>query len=191
MENDNAVALVNLALLAMSAGHNDAAVRSFGSALELRPNMVEACVGLGLAYSRMGEYLKMVDGLRQAIQINPATVRGWAKCSVPGKPKWFSFSPEYAHITGQKIEYLRRLDEADATVRLAAAHISVGHDVAAIKALEYCLGSLAPNYEAAIVLVTLGYLLLKKSDKKAVQELGGNSVLRKMLPKLAKNLFEK
>lgn len=189
MSHDNAVALLNLAIIAMYEGDGRHAVRSFKSALKLNPNLIEAYIGLGLAYSRMGEYVKMVEAFKQAIQIDPATVRKWAKSSIPGKPEWLSFKPEYAHCTGWVAVFLHNLDEADALVRVAATHISRGWDGAAVRPLEYCL-TLAPDYNAAIGLLTIAYLLLESKEKGAAARLGKSSIFKKIIPRLAKSLFK-
>jgi tetratricopeptide (TPR) repeat protein len=188
MGNDNATALVNLALLAMQAGHEEQAIRSFKNALNIRPAIVEAHIGLGLAYSRMGEYVKMAESFAEAIRINPSALRKWAKEAIPSPHEWLSFSPEFAHITGAMTEFLHNLDEADALTRVGAAHIANGADQAAITALEYCL-TLVQDYEAAIVLLTVAYLLLKGRDKGKIVQLGNSSMLKKAAPKLARLIF--
>jgi tetratricopeptide (TPR) repeat protein len=188
MRKDNATALVNLALLAMQAGHEDQAIRSFKNALEIKSDIIEAHIGLGLAYSRAGEYVEMAESFKEAIRINPETVRKWAKVSIPGPHNWLSFSPEYAHLTGKMAEYLRNLDEADALTRLAAAYISNGLDEAAVTPLEYCL-KLVQGYDIAIVLLSIVYLLLKAEDEEKVARLSKTSILKKAAPKLAKMLF--
>lgn len=188
MSKDNAVALLNLAAIALHEGDSDHAVRSFKSALKINPDLIEAYIGIGLACSRMDEYEEMAEAFKQAIQIDSPAVRKWVKSSVRGKPEWLSFKPECAHYTGKMAELVHNLDEADALVRLAASHISRGMDEAAIKALEYCL-TLAPDYNAAIVLLTIAYMLLEEKSKGAAALLDHNSILKKIIPKLAKNLF--
>lgn len=188
MSHDNAVALLNLAIIAMHEGNGDHAVRSFKSALKINPDLIDAYIGMGLAYSRMDKYEEMADAFRQAIQVDPHTVRKWAKSSIPSKPDWLSFKPEYAHYTGKMAEFLHNLDEADALVRVGASHVAQGADEAAIRALEYCL-ALAPDYNAAIVLLTIAYLLLEVKEKGAAPRLGENSRFKTSIPKLAKILF--
>lgn len=188
MSNDNAVALLNLAVIAMYEGDGRHAIRSFKSALKLNPALIEAYIGIGLAHSRMDEYVKMAEAFKQAIRLNPAAVRKWSKSSIPGKPEWLSFKPEYVHCTGWMANFLHNLDEADALVRVAATHISRGWDEAAVGPLEYCL-TLAPDYNAAIGLLTIAYLLLESKKKGVAARLGQNSIFKKSIPKLAKNLF--
>lgn len=189
MSKDNAVALLNLAVIAMYEGEDHHAVRSFKSALKLNPDLIEAYIGMGLAHSRMDEYVEMAEAFRQAIQIDSLAVRKWAKSSILGKPEWLSFKAEYAHYTGKMAELLHSLDEADALVRLAATHISRGVDEAAVRALEYCL-TLAPDYNAAIVLLTIAYLLLETKEIGTATRLGESSIVNKLIPKLAKSLFK-
>jgi tetratricopeptide (TPR) repeat protein len=174
----------------MQAGHEDQAIRSFKNALKIESNITEAHIGLGLAYSRENEYVEMVESFKKAIQISPQTVRKWAKVSIPGSPKWLSFSPEYAHLKGKIAEFLHNLDEADALTRIAAAHISKGLDKAAITALEYCL-KLVQDYEPAIVLLTIAYLLLKSRDEGEAAKLGQSSVLKGTAPELIASLFSR
>lgn len=188
MSNDNATAFVNLALLAMKAGHEEQAIRFFKDALDIRPDIAEAHIGIGLNYSRIGEYVKMAESFGEAIQLNPSALRKWAKSAIPGPPIWLSFSPEYAHITGKMAEFLHNLDEADALTRVGAAHISNGADEVAVTALEYCL-TLVQDYEAAIVLLTAAYLLLKARDEGKIAQLGKSSILKKAAPKLARLIF--
>jgi tetratricopeptide (TPR) repeat protein len=189
MSHDNAVALLNLAVIAMYEGEGHRSVRSFRSALKLNPDLLEAYIGMGLAYSRMDEYVKMAEAFKQAIRMDPATVRKWTKSSIPGKPEWLSFKPEHAHYTGWIAAFLHNLDEADALVRVAATHISRGWDEAAVRPLEYCL-TLAPDYNAAIGLLTIAYLLLEsKEEGGSAARLGQNSILKKIIPKVAKTLF--
>jgi tetratricopeptide (TPR) repeat protein len=188
MSHDNAVALLNLAVIAMYEGDSRHAVRSFKNALKLNPDLIEAYIGMGLAYSRMDEHVKMAEAFKQAIRIDPTAVRKWAKSSIPGKPEWLSFKPEYAHYTGWMAEFLHNLDEADALVRVAATHISRGWEEAAVRPLEYCL-ALAPDYNAAIGLLTIGYLLVESKKEGSAARLGQNSRFKKITPKLAKNLF--
>ena len=184
----NATAFLNLAVLALHTGHEDQAIRFFKDALEYKPALVEAHIGMGLAYSRMGEYEEMAKSFREAIKLNPSTVRRWAKVSIPGPHKWLSFSPEYAHLKGKMAELLHNHDEADATARLGAAHLSHGLYEQAVTALEYSL-SLVPDYESAIVLLAVAYLLIKARDEEKVAQLGKSSVLKKAAPKLAKLIF--
>lgn len=188
MSHDNAVALLNLAVIAMYEGEGHHAVRSFKSALKLNPDLIEAYIGMGLAHSRMGEYVKMAEAFKQAIRIDPPAVRKWSKTSIPGKPEWLSLKPQYAHYTGWMAEFLHNLDEADALVRVAATHISRGWDEAAVRPLEYCL-TLVSDYNAAIGLLTIAYLLLESKKEGSAARLGQNSILKKRSPKLAKNLF--
>jgi tetratricopeptide (TPR) repeat protein len=173
----------------MHAGHEDQAICSFRNSLKIRPDIIEAHIGLGLAYSRVGAYVEMAENFGKAVQINPQIVRQWSKAFIPGTPRWISFSPEYAHLTGKMAELLHNLDEADALTRVAAAYISHGLDEAAITALEYCL-KLVHDYEAAIVLLSTAYLLLKARDEEKVDLLGRSSILKKAAPKLAKILFK-
>ena len=188
MSHDNAVALLNLAIIAMYEGEGRQAIRSFKSALKLNPDLIEAYIGIGLAHNRMDEYVKMAEAFRQAIQFDLPAVRKWSKSSIPGKPEWLSFKPERAHYTGWMLEFLHNLDEVDALVRVAATHISRGWDEAAIRPLEYCL-TLAPDYNTAIGLLTIAYLLLESKEKGAAARLGESSIFKKIIPRLAKSLF--
>lgn len=189
MSHDNAVALLNLAVIAMYEGDGRHAVRSFKSALKLNPDLIEAYIGMGLAHNRMDEYVKMAEAFKQAIRIAPPVVRKWSKSSIPGKPEWLSFKPECARYTGWMAELLHNLDEADALVRVAATHISRGWDDAAVGPLEYCL-TLVPDYNAAIGLLTIAYLLLESKEKGAAARLGESSIFKKSIPMLAKILFK-
>jgi tetratricopeptide (TPR) repeat protein len=188
MSNGNITALVNYALLALQAGHQEKAIRSFKNALEIKADIIEAHIGMGLAYSRMGKYVEMAESFRRAIQISPETVRQWAAVSISHPHEWLSFKPEYAHLKGKMAEFLHNLDEADALTRVGAVHISNGAYETAVNALEYCL-TLVQDYEAAIVLLTAAYLLLSAQDDRRIVELGKSSVLQKAIPELAKLIF--
>lgn len=190
MSKDNAIALVSLALLAMNAGHEEQAIHSFKKALKIKPDIIEAYIGMGLSYSRIGMHVEMGKSIRKAIQINPQVVRNWAAISITGQPKWLSFSREYEHLTGRMAEFLHNLDEADALTRLASAHISNGLDELAVTALEYCL-TLVHDYESAIVLLSTAYLLLKARDEEKVLQLGTASILNRITPDLGKLLFSR
>lgn len=185
MESDKAAAFLNLGMMALQNGHDVEAVRSFRRALAARADIVEAYIGLGLAHIRMDEHGKTVEAFRKSIEINPSTVREWAKSSIPGPSVWLSFSPEYTHIKGKMAEFLRQMDEADALARLGAIHISNGMYNPAITALDYCL-VLAPDYEAAIILLTIAYLLLEVKEKGKVADIIKNSVFQRIAPKLAR-----
>lgn len=188
MGSDKAVAFLNLGMMALHSGHDAEAVRSFRRALEVRTDMVEAYIGLGLAYGRMDEHVKMIKAFRKSIEISPAAVRRWAKSSIPDPHHWLSLSPEFTHITGKMAEFLHSLDEADALTRLAAAHIANCMDEAAITALEYCL-KLVQDYEAAIILLSIAYLLIKAKDEEKLVQASKSSMLKKVAPNLAKILF--
>lgn len=188
MSEGNAIALMNLAVISLRTGHDEEAVRCFKSSLKLKPDLVEAYIGLGLAYGLMDKYVAMAESFRNAIKTDQAAVRKWVKSSLPEPHVWLSFSPEYAHITGKMAEFLHDLDEADALSRLATTHISRGLDEAAVTALEYCL-KLIPNNDAAITLLSIAYLFLESKEAGAATRIGKNSTLKKMKPKLAKSLF--
>lgn len=175
-------------MMALHSGHDVEAVRSFQRALAVRTDMVEAYIGLALAHRRLDEHAEMVDAFRKSIEINQAVVRRWAKSSIPDPHHWLSFSPEFTHIAGKMAEFLHSLDEADALTRLAAAHIANCMDEVAITALEYCL-TLVQDYEAAIALVSIAYLLIKAKDEEKLVQLGKSSMLKKVAPNLAKILF--
>lgn len=93
------------------------------------------------------------------------------------------------YYTGKITEFLHNLDEADALVHVAAIYISRGWDEVAVRALEYCL-TLALNYNAAIVLLTIAYLLLEAKEKGTAARLEESSIFKKSIPMLAKILFK-
>jgi Flp pilus assembly protein TadD len=85
-------------------------------------------------------------------------------------------------------EFLHAQDEADALARLGAAHIANGSYKAAVAALEYCLTRVQDD-EAAVVLLTVAYLLLEAKDEGAVASLGQSSILKMTAPKIASLIF--
>lgn len=182
------MAFFNLGMMALHSGHDAEAVRSFCRVLAIRTDLVEAYIGLALAHCRMGEHAEMVAAFRKSIEFNQPAVRRWAKSSIPGPHKWLSSSPEFAHITGKMAEFLHGQDEADALARLGASHIANGYYKAAVMALEYCL-TRSQDYEAAIILLIVAYLLLEVKDEDEVASLGQFSILKTTAPKIATLLF--
>ena len=55
-------------------------------------------------------------------------------------------------------------------------------------ALEYCL-TRVQDYEAAVVLLTVAYLLLATKDEDKATSLGQSSILKMTAPKIATILF--
>lgn len=189
MDTPTATVLARLGAAAIDCGQDDRAVNFFKDALSLRPDMVDAYVGLGTAHFRMDEFAEAVEALRAAVCINPNAVRGVMRGLVRNsQPEPEPPSP-YSDMPAKLAEHLRRLDEAEALIRLAAAHLWNGQDRAAVTALEYSIAITYPNETAAVLLIAAYLLLQSHSPEKAIQ-LGEGSVLKEVEPELAAALFK-
>jgi tetratricopeptide (TPR) repeat protein len=189
MKTVDAIVLARLGAAAIDCGQDERAVTFFRDALRLRPDMVDAYVGLATAHFRMDEFRESVEAFRRAVRINPRVVRGAMRGLV--RNSWPEPGPplDYSSVPAKMAEHLRRLDEADALIRLGAEHLWNGQDRAAVEALEYSLAITYPNEMGAVVLIA-AYLLLQTGSSEQNLRLREGSVLKEVEPELAAALFE-
>lgn len=189
MKTTNAIVLARLGAAAIDCGQDERAVTFFMDALRLRPDMVDAYVGLGTAHFRMDEFRESVEAFRRAVRINPKVVRGIMRGLVRNSRAETGPPVDYSNMPAKMAEHLRRLDEADALIQLGAEHLWTGQDRAAIEALEYSLSITYPNEMGAVVLIA-AYLLLQTNSSEPNLQLCENSVLKEVEPELAAALSE-
>lgn len=190
MSDESAVALRNYGVMALRLGESDKAIGYFTRALEIDSSMVEAYIGLAIAYSELGDYLAVMENFRRGVALDPRVIRRWARTSVPEKPDPLARRPEFSHLSGTMAEFLRDVDEAASLLWLGAWHLARGQDSGAIQVLESCLRR-APGYKQALIMLIAAYFLLKRDPNKVIKgdELGQDSVLWEIAPELAKGLF--
>jgi tetratricopeptide (TPR) repeat protein len=188
MNTPTATVLARLGVAAIDCGQDDRAVVFFRDALSLRPDMVDAYVGLGTAHFRMDEFAESVKAFRAAVRLNPNAVRGVMRGLVRNSQPEAGPPASYPNMPTKMAEHLRRLDEAEALIRLAAAHLWGGQDRAAVTALEYSIAITYPDETAAVLLIA-AYLLLQSRSAGIAIELGEGSVLKEVEPELAAALF--
>jgi len=146
---------------------DECASELFRSALERDPTLVAAHVYLGFAYGRMGNHEEMLATFREAIRLDPPSVR----TSVVKEPEEVALiarilnphSPVPASETFETVmpaEYV----EAGNLVRKGMEQIAAGRDEEAIDALERSL-RIDPEFPLAISLLSLVYLLLRKKRR--------------------------
>jgi tetratricopeptide (TPR) repeat protein len=140
------------------------AIELFRSALERDPTLVAAHIHLGLAYGRQGTYEEMLIEFREAVRLDPLSVRTSvakepdevaliARLLTPPSPMPTSATFEAA----MPAEYV----EAGNLVRTGREQVAAERDEEAIDALERSL-RIDPEFPLAISLLTIAYLLLRK-----------------------------
>lgn len=189
MKTTNAIVLARLGAAAIDCGQDEQAVTFFRDALRLRPDMVDAYVGLGTAHFRIDEFRESVEAFRRAVRINPRVVRGIMRGLVRNSRPEAGPPVDYSNVPAKMVEHLRRLNEADALIRLGAEHLWTGQDKAAVEALEYSLAITYPNEMGAVVLIA-AYILLQTHSSEPNLRLCENSVLKEIEPELAAALVE-
>jgi tetratricopeptide (TPR) repeat protein len=166
------------------------AIELFRSALERDPKLAAAHIHLGLAYGRQGSYKEMLVEFREAIRLDPLSVRT-AVAKAPEEVALIARllnppSPMPASetlVTAMPAHYV----EAGNLVRTGREHIAAGRDEKAIEALERSL-RIDPEFPLAISLLSLSYLLLRMS-RGAVQIDAQASVLFEIDVTLARLIF--
>lgn len=189
MPPPTATTLARLGAAAVNSGHDERAVAYYREALSLQPDMVDAYVGLATAHFRMDEFAEAVEAFRTAIRIDPKAIRAITRGLVQNSQPETTQLIGYKNIPPKLAEHLRRLDEAEALIRLAAEHLWNGQDRAAVQTLEYSIEITYPNETAAIILIA-AYLLLRSHSPESATQLGESSVLREVEPELAAALFK-
>jgi tetratricopeptide (TPR) repeat protein len=179
-----------LGAVLVEISEDEYAIELFRRALDLDPTLVAAHVHLGLAYGRMGNYEEMFGAFREAIRLDPPSVR----TSVVKEPDEVALitrllkppSPVPANETMETVmpaEYVK----AGNLVRTGMEQITAGRDEKAIEALERSL-RIDPEFPLAISLLSLAYLLLRK-DRRAGQIDVQASVLFEIDASLARLIF--
>jgi tetratricopeptide (TPR) repeat protein len=150
-----------LGAVMVELAEDEYAIELFRRALERDPTMVVAHVHLALAYGRMGTYEEMLGAFREAVRLDPPSVRTAvikepeevaliARLLNPTPPAPVSETFE----TVMPAQYV----EAGNLVRTGRDQIAAGKDEEAIEALE-CSLRIDPEFPLAISLLSLAYLL--------------------------------
>lgn len=126
MPPPTATALARLSAAAVNSGHDQRAVTYFRDALSLQRDMVDAYMGLGTAHFRMDEFPESVEAFRAAVHIDPKAGRRITRGLVRNSQPETTQHIDYSTIPPKMAEHLRRLDEAEALIRLAAEHLWSG-----------------------------------------------------------------
>jgi tetratricopeptide (TPR) repeat protein len=160
-------ARTRLILGAVLAGiaEDECAVELFRGALERDPTLVAAHVHLGLAHGRMGAYEGMLGAFREAVRLDPTSVR-MAVIKEPEEVELIDRllnPPSPAPASGTSVAVMpAEYVEAGGLVRTGMEHLAEGRDEEAIEALERSL-RIDPEYPLAISLLALAYLLFRES----------------------------
>lgn len=154
-----------LGAVLVEIAEDEFAIDLFRSALERDPTLVAAHVYLGLAYGRMGTYEEMLGAFREAVRLDPPSVR----TAVVKEPEEVALitrllnppSPVPASETFETVMPIQYV-EAGNLVHTGMDQIAAGKDEEAIEALERSL-RIDPEFPLAISLLSLAYLLLRES----------------------------
>jgi len=156
-----------LGAVLVEVAEDEYAIELFQSALQRDPTLVAAHVHLGFAYARMGTYEEMLGAFREAVRLDPSSVR----TSVIKEPDEVALiarllkppSPVLASETMETVmpaEYV----EAGNLVKTGMDQIAAGRDDEAIEALERSL-RIDPEFPLAISLLSLAYLLFRTAHR--------------------------
>jgi tetratricopeptide (TPR) repeat protein len=149
------LALHLLGILCAHEGRYDEAEEAFLGAVGADPEMAGSYVELGLVYACRGEYPKMVEAIRQAVEAGSGGVRaylgGQPLGDVAGAPKPGS----YGH-TGQGGG-----GKSDVVTPLVTvmSYLAEGHDEEAARMLEQALEGKLTGPPPLVALLALTYLL--------------------------------
>jgi tetratricopeptide (TPR) repeat protein len=143
------------------------AIELFRSALERDPTLVEAHIHLGLAYGRMGTYQEMFAAFREAVRLDPLSVR----TAVIKEPEEVALiarllnptPPVPARETFETVMPAQYV-EAGNLVHTGMDQIAAGKDKEAIEVLERSL-RIDPEFPLSISLLSLAYLLLQTTRR--------------------------
>jgi tetratricopeptide (TPR) repeat protein len=169
---------------------DDFAIELFRSALKRDPTLVAAHIHLGLAYGRMEAYEEMLSAFREAVHLDPPSVR----TTVVKEPEEVALiarllnptPPVLARETFETVMPAHYL-EAGNLVHTGMDQIAAGKDKEAIETLE-CSLRIDPEFPLAVSLLTLAYLLFQKS-RSTVQIDAQASVLFDVDAALARLVF--
>lgn len=149
------LALHLLGILHAHEGRYDEAEEAFLGAVEADPEMVGSYVELGLVYACRGEYRKMVEVLRQAVEAGSAGVRAYLGRQPLGDLAGAPEPGSYGH-TRQGGE-----GESDVIAPLVTAmsYLAEGRDEEAARMLEWALEGEPAGPPPLVALLALTYLL--------------------------------
>lgn len=172
---------------------NECAAELFTDAIQRRPGMAEAHLGLGLVVGRDKDYIGMVDHFREAVGLDPAAVRA----SVGGEPEALAAlkrilypeppapaTAEAQHKSAMP-DYIR---EGGELVESARVHIAAGRDAEAAAALVRVL-RLDAEHGYAAHLLALTCLLMQAGGETSAAPADAEVVLREVEPRLAEKIF--
>jgi tetratricopeptide (TPR) repeat protein len=179
-----------LGTVLVEIAEDEYAIELFRSALERDPTLVAAHIHLGLAYGRMEAYEEMLGAFREAVHLDPPSVR----TTVVKEPEEVALiarllkptPPVPASETFETVMPAHYL-EAGNLVHTGMDQIAAGKDKEAIETLERSL-RIDPEFPLAVSLLTLAYLLFQKS-RSTVQIDAQASVLFDVDAALARLIF--
>lgn len=179
-----------LGVVMVEIAEDDFAIELFRSALKRDPTLVAAHIHLGLAYGRMEAYEEMLSAFREAVHLDPPSVR----TTVVKEPEEVALiarllnptPPVLARETFETVMPAHYL-EAGNLVHTGMDQIAAGKDKEAIETLE-CSLRIDPEFPLAVSLLTLAYLLFQKS-RSTVQIDAQASVLFDVDAALARLVF--
>ncbi|MDI3253350.1 MAG: cellulose synthase subunit BcsC-related outer membrane protein [Bacillota bacterium] len=153
-------------------GHTEAAIAAYHAALALKPNSVDALVGLGSAFQQAGEYTDAAQTLDKAVRQDPQRADAWrnlllvesaandpqgvadANTRIPRNVRaQLSSDPDYLRVLAQAYQALGRKADADKVISeaLALPFPNEGRDMPVSKQLQYAgLLLAAKRYAPAI-----------------------------------------
>ena len=149
------LALHLLGILCAHEGRYEEAEEAFLRAIEADPEMAGSYVELGLVYACRGEYPKMVEALRQAVETGSGGVRAYLGRQPLGDLAGAPETGSYGHIQ-QGGEGKR-----DVVTPLVAAmsYLAEGRDEDAARMLERALEGKPAGAPPLVALLALTYLL--------------------------------
>lgn len=154
-EMSGPLALHLLGILRAHEGRYDEAEEAFLGAVETEPEMVGSYLELGLVYACRGEYPKMIEALRQAVEVGSAGVRAYLGRQPLGDLAGAPEPGSYGHTRGGGG------GKSEVVTQLVAAMSSLaeGRDAEAARMLERALGGKLAGPPPLVALLALTYLL--------------------------------
>jgi tetratricopeptide (TPR) repeat protein len=148
-------------------GEDEYAVELCRSALRYDPTLIAAHIHLGFTYAKIGTYEEMFGALREAVCLNSMSARR----AVIKQPEEVALigqllNPHSPLPVGETPETVMPAEfvEAGNLAWTGLEHIAAGRYEEAIEALERSL-RIDLEFSRAITLLTLAYLLLRKSER--------------------------
>jgi Flp pilus assembly protein TadD len=155
-EATSPLALHLLGILRAHEGRYEEAEDAFLRAIEAEPEMVGSYVELGLVYACRGEFRKMIEALRQAVEVGPGGVRAYLDERPLGDliAAWAPDEAEHASaVAGGDSE------SAHPPLASAMSLLAGGRDGEATAVLEQALEGKPEAPPAVAALLALTYLL--------------------------------